>query len=588
MIQWVEQRVRKRAFIARVGILIWFLILAGRLVELQVFQHAKLKAEAVEQNQYIRDIWPPRGTIFDSRGQILARSLPAPSLFYTQETGEPIDVKLRHLSQLQTLLHLSAREVQRIKLRIENGDRFIWIKRKISWEELEKVREAKIPGVFAQTENKRFYPLGAYLAHVLGGVNIDDQGMSGVEYKYNQFLQGKKGRVLVRRDALRRKYDLETLEPSWPGSDLILTIDGTIQYIVEKELERNVLERQANWGSVIVSHPGSGDILAMASFPDYNPNEFSSTDPSFLVNRAIQENFEPGSTFKIVVAAAALEAINIPFQRIYNCSDGRFFMGGLAIRDHKPFSLLTFPEVFIHSSNVGTIQIALEVGQEKIYEMIKRFRFGEKTGIDLPGEESGLLRPPSSWTIHTLPHLAVGYEVSVTAIQLLQAMNIIANRGVLVPPRLVKAVVGTDGPQVLPPPPGRRVLKAETAEMLTEHIFSKVVEQGTGMKAQIIGFTAAGKTGTAQKFDPMLRTYSSSKHRAIFVGFVPADKPIISMIVVIDEPKIGGYYGGDVAAPLFREIARRVLLYLGERPQLSPEQWITAQSNLKQRSEDNP
>jgi cell division protein FtsI/penicillin-binding protein 2 len=588
MINGSAHRLNKRALVAAIGVIAWFLLITGRLVELQLFRHHELKNEAADQNRYLREIWPPRGTITDCQGTILARSLPFPSVFLTRESQEKKEAVLSKLAELETFLPLSPRDKQRIKNRLENGDRFIWIKRKISWELAEKVKKAQIPGIFLQTESKRFYPFGPHLAHVLGGVDIDDQGLSGLEYKYNDLLQGKKGRVLVRRDALKRKYDLEVLEPTLPGKDLILTIDSRIQYIAEKELEEAVLAHQASWGTVVVSRPATGEVLAMASYPDYDPNEFPPADPLAQVNRAIQENFEPGSAFKIVTAAAALEFHPASLSKVYDCSSGYIALGGLSVRDHKRFSLLSFPEVFIHSSNVGTIQVALEIGQENLFSMIKKFRFGEKTGIDLPAEEAGILRPTRYWTIHTLPHIAIGYEISVTALQLLQAMNVIANRGWLVPPRVVQATVGPDGLETIPSAPPVRLLPKETAETLINLIFSKVVEEGTGTEAALSGYPAAGKTGTAQKFDPLQRAYSSFRHRAIFVGFVPSDKPAVSIVVVIDEPKAGKYYGGDVAAPVFREIARRVLLYSGETPREEPKKWVLARTNPGLKNQERP
>ncbi len=582
-----SKQLPKRNLIVTIGLVLWFLLILGRLVELQVFKHAQLKNEAIDQNRYLREIWPTRGTIRDCQGKILAQSLSVPSLFLARGKNEENSSLLEKITALKSLIPLSSREWQRIRNRIDNGDRFIWIKRKISWEDCEKVKQAKIPGIFVQMESKRFYPLGAHLAHVLGGVDIDDRGLSGVEYKYNNFLQGKKGRILILRDALHRKYDLEVIEPAQPGQDLILTIDSNIQYIAERELEKAIFENQACWGTVIVSRPSTGEILAMASYPDYDPNNFATAEPSALINRAIQENFEPGSAFKLILAAAALELKPDIFHRTYDCSIGYFSIGGLSIRDHRRFNLLSFPEVFIHSSNVGAIQVALEIGRDYLYSWIKKFGLGEKTGIDLPGEETGILRPPNSWTVHTLPYLAIGYEISVTAIQLLQVINAIANQGLLFPPRILKSLEGPEGIQKLPSSPPVRILSSYVAREITDNILAKVVDLGTGKAAAIDGFPPAGKTGTAQKYDPWLKTYSSSRHRSIFIGFAPFDKPAISIVVVIDEPKAGRYYGGEVAAPVFREIGRRVLLYLGEIPRFKPEK-ITLASSENWRNHHQP
>lgn len=572
-----QQRSQKRILILAAIFILWFIVLAFRLFQLQVIRHPRLKAEVLEQNQYKRDIISKRGTIYDSNGKILARSLPVKSVFYIPFAGESLDQHWNTIRQMKKILNLSEKEELRIKTRVEKNDHFIWIKRKIDDETAERMDNPGLPGVFFQEENKRFYPSGTRAAHVLGGVDIDDKGQSGVEYKYNEILQGEKGECLILRDAKKRKYDVQVLKEALPGKDLILTIDETIQYIAEKELEKAVLSHNANWGTIIISEPSSGEILAMASYPTYSPAHYPPDSPEAEVNRAIRQNFEPGSTFKIITATAAKELNAVQTHDIFDCSEGRFLISGWSIRDHKTFGILTFPEVFIHSSNVGAIQIGQKLGKEQLYSSIKSFKFGEKTGIDLPGEEMGIFHPLEQWTKFSLPSISIGYELSVTAIQVLQAMNIIANRGILVKPKIVKAVTDTSGERDSDTSPPERVISEKASSELISQIFERVVEEGTGQAAQIPGYRVAGKTGTAQKYDPAIRGYSSRKHLASFVGFVPADKPSLSLIVVIDEPKAGLSYGGQVAAPVFREIAQRVLLYLRVPPQNDfPKEIITA------------
>jgi cell division protein FtsI (penicillin-binding protein 3) len=314
----------------------------------------------------------------------------------------------------------------------------------------------------------------------------------------------------------------------------------------------------------------------MATSPTYDPNDFP-PPPEIGRNRAIQENFEPGSTFKIVTASAAREAETVGFNEIFDCSQGFIRVAGWTINDHKKMGALNFAEVIIHSSNVGTAKVGQRVGAEKLYRMIHAFRFGEKTGIDLPGEENGIVHPLRQWSGTSLCAHAIGYEISVTAVQLLQAMNIIANRGTLVPLRITRETFNPPGTAADAARGGERILSEKTAADLTRRVFEAVVLEGTGQPARIEGFRVAGKTGTAQRLDPVSHSYLSNKHLASFVGFVPADKPLLSIVVVLDDPKSGLHYGGQVAAPVFREIASRLLLYLRQAPRPADgEKVITA------------
>ncbi len=371
-------------------------------------------------------------------------------------------------------------------------------------------------------------------------------------------------------DARRRAYHWEVLKEAEPGQDLVLTIDETIQYIASSELEKAVRENEAAWGTVIVSHPGSGEILAMATAPSYDPNDYPPPDPRLMRNLAIQENFEPGSTFKIVTAAAAREFDVVDFNDRFDCSQGFIRVPGYTIRDHKRMGVLTFAEVIIDSSNVGTVKVGQRVGEENLYRMIKAFGFGEKTGIELPGEENGICHPTDRWSKSSLASHSIGYGISVTAIQVLQAMNVIANRGRLIPPRISRDAVDRTGFPPAATAAAKRVISERTAAELIDNIFAKVAIEGTAAQARLDGFTVAGKTGTAQRSIPGARGYSSGRHLASFVGFVPASDPALSIVVVIDDPKAKFYYGGLVAAPVFREIARRALLYLNQFPEFDP------------------
>lgn len=564
---------RTRALALAMVLAVWFVAAFGRLVHLQILKHGRLKAEVLEQSQDDMEVLPKRGTIYDRNGKILARSLPAQSVFFSPLKSESATGQMEQVIRLKDLLGLSEKDLSRIRTRLQKKDTFIWIKRKIDPEAAGRVMALNIKGIFLQWENKRTYPLGTLAAHVLGGVGIDDNGLAGVELQYDRLLEGEKGRRLILRDARRRSYQFETLKEAVPGKDLYLTIDETVQYIAETELEKAIAACGADWGTVIISDPKTGEVLAIANRPVYDPNDYPPAVPGEGVNRAIQHTFEPGSTFKIVTAAAARELGKVGLGETYDCREGSISVGGSPVRDHKRQGILSFPEVFIESSNVGAIKIAQEIGEQNLFQMIKAFRFGERTGIDLPGEEYGICRPLSSWRKSSL-RIAIGYEISVTAVQLLGAMNVFAARGRLVRPSisLGTGVGGRSGAVNQEP---LKVLSEGTASELVE-IFMRVVEEGTGLPARLEGFEIAAKTGTAQKLDEELGRYSSARHLASFVGFVPAHDPVISMIVVLDEPKGLMQYGGQLAAPVFRDISARVLRYLRVAPRPKTETLVTA------------
>jgi cell division protein FtsI (penicillin-binding protein 3) len=575
---------RKKTRLILVVLLFWFMVIIFRLIDLQVLEHKKLKQEVIEQSQDLITILPTRGTIFDRQGRILARSLPAASVFFSPVKGESIKDQLNSIYRLKSLLNLSRDEINRIASSIEKRKRFTWIKRKIPVELAEKIRTLKLSGIYLLNENKRFYPQGRLASQVLGGVSIDDCGLAGAEYYYDSALRGREGQQLIMKDARRKEYLIETIKETEPGRDIYLTIDSNLQYLAEKELKQAIEEFKANWGTVIIMSPASGEILAMASYPDYDPNNFPPSEEAML-NRAIQYTYEPGSTAKIVTAAAARELAGISYATYYDCRAGLINFGGTTVRDHVRLGILSFPDVFVHSSNVGSIKMAEIIGEENLYRMFKAFKLGEKTGIDLPGEEAGIVHPVEKWRKSSL-RVAIGYELAATPLQILRAMNVYATGGYLARPKInlngPRAEGKTSEASLRPAETSQPVISEKTARELVNLIFKEVVERGTGTPARIDGYEIAGKTGTAQKFDPALRAYSLSKHVASFVGFAPADQPVISMIVVIDEPKGIKQYGGQVAAPVFREIARKALLYYHQLPSRSPDHMTLASQNSKQ------
>ncbi len=573
-----QRRIFKRTVILAFFFFLWFVVLTLRLIQLQVIDHRRFRDLVTRQSQLERDIVPERGTIFDRHGKILARSLPAPTAFFMPNDKEPAAAQFARVQSLKSILELSPKDLQTIKNRIQKGDSYVFIKRKIREDQADRVAGRDLDGVHFEEENKRFYPSGTLAAHVLGGVGIDDQGLAGIELQYDAWLSGETGRSLILRDANQRRFGWEVLKEPVPGKDLILTLDESIQYIAERELEKAVREHAAGWGTVIVSHPPSGEILAMASWPAYDPNEYPPSPLERVRNRAIQQNFEPGSMFKIVTASAALETGVVRIDDQFDCSEGRIRVAGWTISDHKKMGLLRFPEVIIHSSNVGTILVGQRIGQDRLFQMIQAFGFGRKTGLDLPGEENGIFHSLQTWSRTSLAAHSIGYEISVTAAQILQGMNVLANRGTLVPLRISRKTLNLSGFDPDEPAGGARIISEETASALNHRVFEEVVTEGTGQAAQVDGFRVAGKTGTARKLDPDLGVYVASRHLASFVGFVPVDKPVLSMVVVIDDPKFSPQYGGQVAAPVFCEIARRVLLYLRQAPEANPDrELVTAQ-----------
>ncbi|TEU05654.1 MAG: penicillin-binding protein 2, partial [Candidatus Aminicenantes bacterium] len=449
-----QKRARMRIIILGFFFMIWLVGLTIRLLQLQVFEHPRLKTEVLEQNQNRNTIHPKRGTIYDCTGNILARSLPIQSVFFSPFKGEPSHLQLEKIKKLKKVLNLSENELQNIYKRIERNASFIWIKRKVDPEKEEKVRRLSLSGIHFLEENKRFYPHGKLAAHLLGRVNIDDIGASGIEYKYNSVLEGKKGEHLILRDAKKREYRFEILKEPEAGKDLILTIDETIQYYAEKELKKAMLKTGASWGTVIISQPSTGEILAMANYPTGDLNNPPPMPLSLDRNKAIHHNFEPGSTFKIVTASAALEARKVNLTDSFDCSKGFIRVAGKTIRDHELFGVLSFPEIIIHSSNVGTIQFGQLIGEEIFFKTIRAFGFGQKTGIDLPAEEKGIFRPLDNWTKISASSLSIGYEISVTATQMLQAINAIANKGFIISPKVVKKILNS--PDVATEKPYRR------------------------------------------------------------------------------------------------------------------------------------
>lgn len=554
-----QNKVKKRTYFLALLFVLWMGVLVLRLVQLQVIDHAKLKAEAIHQNQNINQIKPKRGSIFDRNMTILARSIPRYSVFSQPLEGESRSAHWTRIKSIGRILKLNTSKLLSIKAQIDKDSNFIWLARKIEEQTANQLIDRNINGIYLMEENTRFYPQGRRAAHVLGRVDIDERGVSGIEYKYNTTLQGVEGEGLISRDAKRRRYHFETLKAPVDGRDLVLTLDETIQYIAEQELEHAVLQSRAKWGTVIISEPSTGEILAMANYPTFDLNYPPNPPTRLDRNKAVHHTYDPGSTFKIVTVSAAVENKSVDMRETFDCTPGYVVYAGNTFWDHERLGILSFRDVFVHSSNVGSIFIGQRIGEENLFRTITQFGFGQRTGIDLPAEERGLLNPLERWTKISVASHSIGYEISVTPIQMLQAVNVIANRGLIVPPKIVKKINGSDMEDPSQPI-NQRALSSDAAAIV-RNILLDAVASGTGIPAQIPGYTIFGKTGTAQKFDRDANRYLSTAHVASFLGVVEDKSPLFSMIVVIDDPQ-GHFYGGQVAAPVFRNIARNILRYM--------------------------
>jgi cell division protein FtsI (penicillin-binding protein 3) len=560
-----QRKARRRTRFLAVVLGLWAAGILGKLVYLQAFQHAKMRDQVVRQSEKRVVVKADRGTIYDRRGYILAQSVSSFSIVYRQEKSAPLDARMAPVLKAAPLLGIGPEDLEKRRLQVVNGSEFIFLRREVDLETARRVQEAKIRGLSYEEERRRFYPHGTLAAHVLGGVNHDEKGLAGVEFYFNAALGGRPGERRVLRDGNGREYNVEAVASPKPGQDIVLTLDHIIQYEAQSALERAAAEHEAEWGTVIVSVPATGEVLAMASVPGYDPNAYAAAKHEQWVDRSVRHLFDPGSTFKVVTAATVLEnGVVLPGES-FNCAADAIKIPGGPIRDHEAFGVLTFADVIAHSSNIGTIQAARRLEPDLFYRSIRDFGFGERTGVELPAEAAGLLAPPEKWSGRSLESLSVGYEITVTAVQLLQALNIIANRGERVGLNLLKSVGGRPRP-VEPSSPLPTPVSPEAAESLIR-ILVRAVDEGTGTGARLPGYSVAGKTGTAQLYDPAAGRYTAARHLAAFVGFVPADRPAVSILVILSDPKKKDiYYGGQVAAPIFREIALKVLRYLGVHP----------------------
>jgi cell division protein FtsI (penicillin-binding protein 3) len=539
-----------------------FLGLLGRLVYLQVVKHDEYSRLAEGQHAKTIPLNPRRGPILDRTSQVLAISSKAESLYaLTSRVEDP-----HHLAaRLAPLLGEPAPNIGR---RLDSSTRFVFVKRRLPPDVVESVRALNEPALGFVEESLRLYPNRELAAHVIGFEGVDGKGLGGVEQAWDGTLAGAEGRAIVGRDALGREVggSPTVLKPSVPGQGVMLTIDATLQYIAEREVDAAWRRTHAKAAMAVLMDPRTGEILALAIRPTFNPNTFSAATADERRDRAVTDPFEPGSTFKVILAAAALEeGVARPTDRFY-AENGAIRVANATIHDWKKYGWLTFTEVLQNSSNVGAIKIGLALGKERYYKYIRGFGFGAPTDVGLGGESRGQLRPPSRWSGLSLATMSIGQEISVTALQLVSAVAAIANGGRLMQPTVVHAVLDSQGRTVraVEPRVVRQVITPDTAQVLTR-MMTAVVRDGTGHNAAIPGYEVAGKTGTAQKLDPATRRYSRAPGVLSFVGFVPADDPRLAMLVMLDEPK-NEKWGSHAAAPIFAAIGREALRYMNVPP----------------------
>jgi cell division protein FtsI (penicillin-binding protein 3) len=567
----MTEALRARVIVFTAILAVAFTGVTCRLGWLMIVKHGELAQLAERQYSRTVTLHASRGPIVDRHGAPLGTSTPAESLFAQPRfVGDPVRVAAR----LAPIVDVPPRELHAA---LTSSRPFVWLRRKLSPDLAARVRALGEPGLGFFDEPLRLYPNRELAAHVVGFAGVDG-GLEGIERACNDVLAGTAGKAMVGRDALGREVVTpHVLADPLPGHGVMLTIDKTIQYLAEREIDAAYRRTSARAAMAIVMEPRTGDILALAIRPTFNPNAFLDV-PSREVwrNRAITDPFEPGSTFKVILAAAALEeGVVRPDDRIY-AENGQITIARTVIHDWKKFGWLTFSEVLQNSSNVGSMKVGLALGQDRYYKYMTAFGFGAPTGVGLAGESRGLLRDPRRWSLLSLPTMSIGQEVSVTALQMVSAFAAVANGGTLMQPRLVKAEFDAEGREMrrYEPKAVRQVISSETAKTLA-HMLTRVVEEGTGHFAAIPGYEVGGKTGTAQKLDPATRRYSRAPGVLSFIGFVPVDEPRLVMLVMLDEPK-NEKWGSEAAAPIFSAIGGPVLRYLEIPPRdTTPLQIVT-------------
>ncbi len=559
---------KRRTLVAAALAGIWAAGIEARLVQLQVVRHGDLVARAERQQLGTSEAPAKRGDIVDRRGHVLATSVDADTIYAVPSEIGDHDATVARLCA--AFSDCTAKERQALGERLRQRKAFAYVRRQVSPDQKRRVEDLNLEGVGFMTESKRFYPNKELAAHLLGWVGVDNIGLGGLESTYDSIIRGKPGKVLVQTDARRHAYS-RTEWPPTAGSTVELTIDEYLQHVAERELEAGVRENRAGSGTAIVMNPHTGEILALANVPTFNPNAFRDATDNERRNRGVQDLYEPGSTFKIVTASAAIEEKVMPINTWIDTNPGRVYISGrkpITEDRGRNLGVLSFTDVIVKSSNIGAIKIGFKVGTERMSRFVSLFGFGRVSSPDFPGENPGIVWSPEKWTESALASVSMGYQIGVTPLQMAMAVSAVANGGELVEPRVIRAVYRDNRRYVVKPKTLRRTIGRETAATLTS-IMEEVVNRGTAKRAQIPGYTIAEKTGTASKL--VNGHYSHTDNNASFVGFVPSRNPALTIVVVVDSPHgENGTHGGSVAAPIWKRITEPALQHLGVAPDVDP------------------
>jgi cell division protein FtsI/penicillin-binding protein 2 len=540
-----------------------------RLVYLQIIKHAEYSELAAEKHGHKQTIHADRGAIFDANGEVLAHNVP----------GETVVVDNTLVNNAEALIPLLADTlklpVSELNEKVIGERRYVVLKRQVpktlTTELKVKLREQNLKGMAFEPDSTRVYPNGSMLCHVIGFTDFDHKGIQGVELSMEQYLHGQDGFRFIERNRAGQElvpYRGQERAPR-DGYRVNLTIDLNLQNIVENEIDAAVREYKPEKATIILMRPDTGEVLAMANRPHYDLNQKADAKPEQMKNRAIIDMMEPGSTFKIVTAAAALNEKKVKPDSYIHCENGVWNYGGRPLHDHHGYGSMSVQDILIKSSNIGAAKLAISIGEQKFYEYIRRFGFGERTGIELPGEIPGVIRSPQSWSKISITRIPMGHEVGVTPLQMTTAMAAIANGGKLITPRIVKSITTSDGKTIAEFTPNvlRQVITPQVAAQVSDALKDVVSEKGTAKLAAVPGFTICGKTGTAQKVAAK-GGYEAGKYVVSFSGYMPAEDPKIVALVVLDDAKTSSElnYGGTVAAPIFARVAEKAARYLDLEP----------------------
>jgi cell division protein FtsI (penicillin-binding protein 3) len=545
-----------RLYLLGAMLVFWGVVICGRLVYLQIFSYGEFEQRAQHQQQRTIEIAARRGIIFDRAGHELAMSIAVDSAF-------AVPSEIHDLAGTLSLIsHITKDDPRELLAECEAHKTFCWVARKADVETADRIRSLNLRGIHFLKESKRFYPKGDLAAQVIGYVGTDDGGLSGIEREFDDEMRGQPGQMMISVDAHKKWFGSAEKQPE-PGKNVVLTIDQQIQYIAERELATAMRTTHAESGTVVVENPHTGEVLALANRPTFDPNNAHEITPAKLKNHAVSDVYEPGSTFKVVTIAAALEEKLTRPDEVFDCQMGSIVFNGMRIRDSRPHGLLPVSGILAESSDVGSIKIGMRLGDDRFYKYIRGFGFGQPTGIELPGETRGLSKPPSRWSKVSIAAISMGQEIGITPLQLVSLISTMASDGVRVAPRIVAASIESQAvPQTVAfhPLEQRRVISSFTAAEMRQ-MMQGVVLHGTGTKALLEGYSSGGKTGTAQKVDPNTHAYSRTKYVATFAGFAPVNNPAITVAVILDSA-VGLHQGGQVCAPVFQRIAQQVLEYL--------------------------